>query len=49
VLAREDPSVADNPLIFPSSAVLADAHVFRALSEDEETRYTRRFQALVES
>jgi spermidine/putrescine transport system substrate-binding protein len=49
VLARRDPSIAANPLIFPSSAVLANAHTFRALSEDEETRYTRRFQALVES
>jgi spermidine/putrescine transport system substrate-binding protein len=49
VLARRDPSVATNPLIFPSSAVLAEAHVFRSLTEDEETRYTRRFQALVES
>jgi spermidine/putrescine transport system substrate-binding protein len=47
VLAARDPAVANNPLIFPSPVVLADAHVFRTLSEDEETRYNQKFQALI--
>lgn len=47
ILVKADPAVANNPLIFPSDAVLAKAHVFRGLSEDEETRYNKAFQALV--
>jgi spermidine/putrescine transport system substrate-binding protein len=46
-LVADDPSVADNPLIFPDEAVLARAHVFRGLSEDEETRYNKMFQDLI--
>lgn len=46
ILVAEDPDVANNPLIFPSEEVLGRAHVFRGLSEDEETRYNKAFQAL---
>ena len=46
-LAKDDPSVAENPLIFPSAAVLANSHVFRGLTEAEETRYNQKFQALI--
>jgi spermidine/putrescine transport system substrate-binding protein len=46
-LLKDDPSVAKNPLIFPSDAVMAKAHVFRGLSEAEETKYNQAFQALI--
>lgn len=46
LLLTSDPDVAKNPLIFPSEAVLGRAHVFRGLTEDEETRYNKAFQAL---
>jgi spermidine/putrescine transport system substrate-binding protein len=46
LLLADDPDVAKNPLIFPSEAVLGRAHVFRGLTEEEETRYNKAFQAL---
>ncbi|WP_347350991.1 spermidine/putrescine ABC transporter substrate-binding protein [Intrasporangium sp.] len=46
VLLRSDPDVANNPLINPSAEVLAQAHVFRGLSADEEERYSKAFSAL---
>jgi spermidine/putrescine transport system substrate-binding protein len=46
-LLKMDPDVANNPLIFPSDAVLAKAHVFRGLSEAEETKYNQAFQSLI--
>jgi len=46
ILVKEDPSIADNPLIFPSDAVLSRAHVFRGLTEAEETKYNKAFQTL---
>ncbi|MDQ1716758.1 MAG: spermidine/putrescine transport system substrate-binding protein [Pseudonocardiales bacterium] len=46
ILVKSDPTVADNSLIFPSDAVLAKAHVFRGLTEAEETKYNKAFQAL---
>ncbi len=46
LLLTDDPEVAKNPLIFPSEEVLGRAHVFRGLTEDEETRYNKAFQAL---
>lgn len=47
IVEAADPSVSDNPLIFPSDDLLARAHVFRGLSADEETRYNRKFQSVV--
>ncbi len=47
VLEKTDPAVAKNPLIFPSQDVLSRSHVFRGLSADEETKYNRKFQAIV--
>jgi len=47
ILLKDDPAVANNPLIVPSDAVLASSHVFRGLSEAEETRYNKAFQALI--
>lgn len=42
-----DPELADNQLIFPSDATLANAHVFRSLSAAEEQKYGAQFQALL--
>jgi spermidine/putrescine transport system substrate-binding protein len=47
LLIKSDPAVASNPLIFPSPEVLARAKIFRGLSAAEETRYNRKFQAIV--
>ncbi len=47
ILTAQDPAVADNQLIFPSQDTLARAHVFRGLTEAEETKYNQAFQALV--
>ena len=46
LLVADDPAVANNPLIFPSDAVMARAHVFRGLTEAEETKYNKAFQSL---
>ncbi len=47
VLLKSDPPAAANPLIFPSSAVIANAKIFRPLTAAEETKYNRKFQAIV--
>ncbi len=47
VLLKDDASVAQNQLIFPSPATLEKAHVFRGLTAAEETKYNRAFQSLV--
>jgi len=46
-LVAKDPSIAKNPLIFPSAEVLAKAHVFKGLTEAQETAYNKKFQALI--
>ena len=46
VLAKTDPELADNDLIFPSEEFLAQGHIFRALDEEEETRYQDAFNAV---
>jgi spermidine/putrescine transport system substrate-binding protein len=47
ILAKDDPDVANNPLIFPSEAVLAKSHVFKGLTAEKETKYNGLFQALI--
>jgi spermidine/putrescine transport system substrate-binding protein len=47
VLIKSDPEIAKNILIFPTAEVMARAHVFRALSADEETRFNRAFAQLI--
>jgi spermidine/putrescine transport system substrate-binding protein len=42
-----DPELADNQLIFPSDATLANAHVFRSLTAAEEQKYGAQFQAIL--
>jgi spermidine/putrescine transport system substrate-binding protein len=41
-----DPALAANPLIFPAASDLAAGRIFRALSEEEETRYNEAFLAV---
>ncbi|MER2138094.1 MAG: spermidine/putrescine ABC transporter substrate-binding protein, partial [Arthrobacter sp.] len=42
-----DPELVDNELIFPTDEVLANAHVVRTLSADEETDFSDRFQTAI--
>ena len=42
-----DPELADNQLIFPDEDTLSRAHVFRALTPEEETRYNTEFQSVI--
>jgi spermidine/putrescine transport system substrate-binding protein len=44
-----DPKLVDNPLIFPTEDFLANAHVLRTLSADEETDFSDRFQKAIGS
>ncbi len=45
-LVSQDPAVAQNPLI-PSKEVLARSQVFKALDPVTETKYNKKFQALI--
>jgi spermidine/putrescine transport system substrate-binding protein len=45
-LAKIDPALAENPFIVPTDEVLSKAQVFRGLSSDEETKYSRAFSDL---
>jgi spermidine/putrescine transport system substrate-binding protein len=47
VLQKKDPSLADNPLIFPDAAFLDQTHIFRGLKPDEETQLNDAFQKLI--
>jgi spermidine/putrescine transport system substrate-binding protein len=47
ILLKNDPSVANNELIFPSQEVLAKTQTFRGLTAEEETSFNRQFQAVV--
>jgi spermidine/putrescine transport system substrate-binding protein len=42
-----DPTLVDNQLIFPNEKTLANAHVFRSLTADEETRYNTAFLKVI--
>ncbi|QTE30571.1 polyamine ABC transporter substrate-binding protein [Pengzhenrongella sicca] len=46
-MADIDPSLVENPLIFPDAATLAQAHVFRSLSAEEETKYNGAYLTAV--
>ena len=46
-MAEFDPSLVENQLIFPDDETLSRAHVFRALSAEEETKYNEEFQAVI--
>jgi spermidine/putrescine transport system substrate-binding protein len=42
-LAADDPELAENPLIFPPDDVLANLHIFKGLSEEEESAFNDAF------
>ncbi len=42
-----DPELVENPLIFPTDEFLANAHVVRTLTPDEETDFSDRFQTAI--
>jgi spermidine/putrescine transport system substrate-binding protein len=42
-----DPELAENQLIFPNEETLSTAHIFRALSAAEETKYQAQFQQIL--
>lgn len=46
-MEKIDPDLVDNPLIFPSEADLAMAHVFRSLDAEEETTLNSEFQSAI--
>jgi spermidine/putrescine transport system substrate-binding protein len=47
VIAKTDKKLAENPLIFPDEAFLADTHIFRGLKPDEEQELNDAFQKLI--
>jgi spermidine/putrescine transport system substrate-binding protein len=48
-LLKSDPSVANNPLIFPSDAVLARARTFRGFTADEDKALNAAFLKVTRS
>ncbi|WP_104139894.1 MULTISPECIES: PotD/PotF family extracellular solute-binding protein [unclassified Cryobacterium] len=42
-----DPALAEDPLIFPDDATLANAYVFRGLDGTEEQTFNNQFQAIL--
>jgi spermidine/putrescine transport system substrate-binding protein len=47
VLVKDDPDVANNPLIFPDEKVRSKSHVFQGVTAEQDTEYNRAFQALI--
>jgi spermidine/putrescine transport system substrate-binding protein len=47
VLAKQDPKLAENELIFPSEETLSNLHPFVTLTEDEERQMTEAYQAVI--
>lgn len=47
ILKKQDPALAQNQLIFPSDATLSRAQVFKGLTNEDEMKYNKKFQALV--
>lgn len=45
-LAKTDPKLAENPLIFPTTAELDQLAIFKALNDEEETQYADDFQTI---
>jgi spermidine/putrescine transport system substrate-binding protein len=46
VLVKDDPDIANNPLIFPPDAVLAKLKIFKTLAEEDETYFNKAFLAV---
>jgi spermidine/putrescine transport system substrate-binding protein len=47
VLAKDDPALAENPLIFPDAEVFGNTYIFRGLKPDEERELNDAFQQLI--
>jgi spermidine/putrescine transport system substrate-binding protein len=47
ILAQRDPAIAENPLIFPDDAFLADTFIFRGLEPEEEQELDEAFQQVI--
>jgi spermidine/putrescine transport system substrate-binding protein len=47
VLAKKDPKLAENELIFPSDELLKRSYIFRNLPPDEEQELDSRFQQVI--
>jgi spermidine/putrescine transport system substrate-binding protein len=46
-MEKLDPSLVDNPLIFPTAEDLAQTHIFKALTSSEQAKYDQAFQSLI--
>jgi spermidine/putrescine transport system substrate-binding protein len=46
-MAKIDPSLVNDQLIFPNEDTLAKVHIFRTLTSDEQTRYNTEFQGVL--
>ena len=44
ILEKDDPEIANNPLIFPDEAFLENTHIFRGLKPEEERELDDAFQ-----
>jgi spermidine/putrescine transport system substrate-binding protein len=47
ILAQRDPALAENQLIFPDEAFLADTFIFRGLEPEEEQQLDEAFQQVI--
>ena len=47
ILAKRDPALASNQLIFPNEKTLSDAFIFRQLNPDEERQLDEAFQQAI--
>ena len=46
-MAKVDPSLVNDQLIFPNDDTLAKVHIFRTLTDDEQNRYNTEFQGVL--
>jgi spermidine/putrescine transport system substrate-binding protein len=47
ILEKDDPDIANNPLIFPDTAFLENTHIFRGLKPEEERELDDAFQRVI--
>jgi spermidine/putrescine transport system substrate-binding protein len=47
ILEKDDPEIANNPLIFPDAAFLENTHIFKDLSPEEERELDDAFQRVI--
>ncbi len=45
-VAKIDPELAENPLLFPDEETIARTHIFANLSEEVEAEYDAAFSAI---